>query len=206
MDDQQVRLNAIDTRINSLDSKLESLTNKVDSKLSELVAIMTAIARLQEKEVSITSSLTELKELTKDQKRTFEAECHQLEKDIEDIKDLIEESREKSSSGIERIREANKTITDNAFSKIRALEEKVDGYINKGIGVKWIAGIIFAAFYVVGGWAMNQATSNYSDMQKNISDLGGKVSELSSKYDKRISENENTTLELWRKVSGKNEK
>jgi nitrate reductase NapE component len=208
MEEIRIRLNSLDSRISAADSKSDDLHRKVDSKLAELVTIVTSIARLQEREISISNEIKDIKETNKEHRRTDETEHAELEAEVERIKQLIEHAKEHTVLGIDKVREANKDITDDAFIKLGLLEQKIDdhekkidSYINKGTGIWWVLGIVVIIAYGLCNWLFTQATDRYDDMKKQLTTNEVKISDLTNKSDRRITDVENNTLELWRKVS-----
>lgn len=178
-------------KVESIESRLENHVVKIELKLDQIVDIMRQVAALQEKETRNASDIQELKV--------------DLKSSITDFRDAILrvhdrlDRNDQHHSDLEqtfniKVNQAEKTgadICDKVKEKITNTDNKVESWINRGIGAWVVGSFMLIIIQGVGAWIVKETIADFKHSQAQILDLQQTSKAIEIKVNQLIADTRN---------------
>ena len=155
------------SKVDLLEIRLENYVSKIDQRLDQIVTLMQAVAALQEKEARNSDAIKELKDGIKESVDKFEKTVDRIHVRLAHI---IEEQEREKDALFDQIRSAN--------SKTSEVNEKVDKWVNRGIGLWSGISIFVVVVQSVGGYMLSEFKKEFDQQKVQITEVTKRQNDL----------------------------
>lgn len=155
-------------KVESIETRLENHVTKIELKLDQIVEIMREVATLQEKESRNAEDILEVKSSLKEVVEGFNRTIERVHARLDTIDNKHDEIERDFSKRVDEVKKAKEESCSIVDSKIRKTDEKVNTWLNRGIGAWIAASILLLVIQGIGGIVIKSIQEDFQSMQVKI--------------------------------------